>query len=106
MARKTFIDNARKQIVEQHLLRPLPNLLAPGIIAGYTDEDLRWIAAESKHTVMKRRHLFMLHKGPTSSWPRIVRFDLCAQDFLEFVKSHHCGAFGSFAEDETMHVAV
>lgn len=74
VARKTFVDNVCKQIVERHLLRPLPYLFSPEIVARYSEEDLHRIAAESEQTVMKRRHLFTLHKGLTESLTELNQF--------------------------------
>lgn len=63
VARKTFVDNVCKQIIERHLLRPLPDLFSPEIVAAYTEEDLSRVAAESEQAMAKRRYLLSLHKG-------------------------------------------
>jgi hypothetical protein len=63
VALKTFVDNVSKQVVERHLLRPLPNLFSPETVAAYTDEDLSRVAAESEQAKVKRGYLLDLHKG-------------------------------------------
>lgn len=63
MARKTFVDNVCKQIIERHLLRPLPDLFSPEVVAAYTEADLGRIAAESERAIAERKHLLSLHKG-------------------------------------------
>ncbi|KAI6788241.1 hypothetical protein KC340_g13203 [Hortaea werneckii] len=63
VARKTFVDNVCKQIIERHLLRPLPNLFSPETVAAYTEDDLGRVAAESDQAIVKRRNLLSLHGG-------------------------------------------
>lgn len=52
-----------KQIIERHLLRPLPNLFSPETVAAYTEDDLGRVAAESDQAIVKRRYLLSLHSG-------------------------------------------
>lgn len=52
-----------KQIIERHLLRPLPNLFSPETVAAYTEDDLGRVAAESDQAIVKRRNLLSLHGG-------------------------------------------
>lgn len=59
--RKTFVDNVCKQVIEGHLLCSLPSLFSPEIVAGYSEADLTRIAAESKETLEKRKHLQGMH---------------------------------------------
>ncbi|KAI7081032.1 hypothetical protein KC356_g9344 [Hortaea werneckii] len=63
VARKTFVDNVCKQIIERHLLRPLPDLFSPEIVAAYTDKDLGRVAAESEQALARRTYLLSLHRG-------------------------------------------
>lgn len=63
VARKTFVDNVCKQIIERHLLRPLPDLFSPETVAAYTEEDLSRVAAESEQAIVKRKYLLSLHRG-------------------------------------------
>ena len=67
VARKTFVDNVCKQVIERHLLRPLPNLFSPEIVAGYSEDDLHKIAAESSQVLAKRAYLHDLREALTKS---------------------------------------
>lgn len=57
MARKTFVDNVCKQVIERHLLRSLPGMFSPETVAAYSDEELERIAGEGESTITKRRQL-------------------------------------------------
>jgi DNA-directed RNA polymerase specialized sigma54-like protein len=57
VARKTFVDNVCKQVVERHLLKNLPDIFSPLSVAGYTDEELERIAGERPEVVEKRKRL-------------------------------------------------
>lgn len=57
VARKTFVDNVCVQVVERHLLKTLPRLFSPEIVAGYPAEELLRIAGEDESTSSKRREL-------------------------------------------------
>ncbi|KAK3700512.1 hypothetical protein LTR37_015913 [Vermiconidia calcicola] len=67
VARKTFVDNVCKQVIERHLLRPLPSLFSPEIVAGYSEADLHNIAAESSQVLAKRAYLQDLRETLTKS---------------------------------------
>lgn len=62
MARKTFVDNVCKQVIERHLLRNLAECFSPEKVASYTDDELQRIAAESPDDVEKRENLKQLCK--------------------------------------------
>ncbi|TKA74100.1 hypothetical protein B0A55_11064 [Friedmanniomyces simplex] len=49
--------NVCKQVIERHLLRNLPDIFSPKIVAMYTDEELERIAMESPGVVEKRKQL-------------------------------------------------
>lgn len=57
VAMKTFTDNVCRQVIERHLLRNLPDIFSPQIVAGYTDEELERIAGERQDIVEKRKAL-------------------------------------------------
>ena len=63
VARKTFVDNVCRQVIERHLLRPLSTLFSPEMVAGYSDADLMRIASESSQTLAKRKQLRDLHSS-------------------------------------------
>ncbi|KAK0246748.1 hypothetical protein LTR29_017650 [Friedmanniomyces endolithicus] len=54
---KTFVDNVCKQFIERHLLRHLPDIFSPRIVAMYTDDELERIAIESPGVVEKEKQL-------------------------------------------------
>ncbi|KAK3075330.1 hypothetical protein LTR53_001463 [Teratosphaeriaceae sp. CCFEE 6253] len=53
----TLIYNVCKQVIERHLLRHLPDIFSPRIVAMYTDDELERIAMESPGLVEKRKQL-------------------------------------------------
>lgn len=57
VALKTFVDNVCKQVVERHLLRTLPSIFSPRVVAMYTDEELEQIAGERPEIVRRRKQL-------------------------------------------------
>ena len=64
----TFITNVTQQVIERHLVAPLPDIiLSPGVIAGMSDEEVKTVAAEARATTDRRNHLeqnkAMLEKG-------------------------------------------
>ncbi|KAJ5629794.1 dynamin GTPase [Penicillium herquei] len=54
VAMKTFVDNVCRQVIERHLLTPLPSVFDPTLISGYSDIDLVNLAAESPQTSQRR----------------------------------------------------
>ena len=58
-ARKTFVDNVCRQVVERHLLRNLPKIFSPQTVAELTDEELERIAGERPDVVEKRNRLHL-----------------------------------------------
>jgi hypothetical protein len=52
-----------KQVIERHLLRPLPALFSPENVAAYDEENLSRIAAESEQAMARRKRLLNLYKG-------------------------------------------
>ncbi|KAK0871010.1 hypothetical protein LTR87_013059 [Friedmanniomyces endolithicus] len=62
VARKTFVDNVCKQVIERHLLRSLPMMFSPETVASYSDEEMKRIAGEGESTITKRRQLRVMHE--------------------------------------------
>lgn len=55
---KYFIDVVTEQVIERHLIDPLANtILSPIVIAGLTDEEVSYIAAEPSDVTQKRNFL-------------------------------------------------
>jgi hypothetical protein len=44
---KKVVDNVCRQVIERHLLKPLPTIFCPESVASIEDEDLNRIAAEA-----------------------------------------------------------
>ncbi|EME43788.1 hypothetical protein DOTSEDRAFT_71579 [Dothistroma septosporum NZE10] len=61
VARKTFVDNVCRQVIERHLLRDLSRVFSPEKVAAYTDEELHLVAGESRDSVEKRDRLQRFH---------------------------------------------
>ncbi len=64
---KYFIGVMTKQVIERHLIDPLPDTLSPYTIASLTDDDVQGLAAESaevtEHRDMLRARSEVLEKG-------------------------------------------
>ena len=54
---KTFVDNVCRQVIERHILAPLPKVFDPTIVSDYSDEDLLRLAAESAQTIRRAEAL-------------------------------------------------
>lgn len=72
VALKTFVDNVCKQVVERHLLRNLPSMFSPRVVAMYTDEELEKIAGERSEIVRKRKQL-REQLGNLRVWLEVLR---------------------------------
>lgn len=72
VALKTFVDNVCKQVVERHLLRNLPSMFSPRVVAMYTDEELEQIAGEKPEIVRKRKQL-REQLGNLGVWLEVLR---------------------------------
>ncbi|KAF4253645.1 hypothetical protein KXX13_006461 [Aspergillus fumigatus] len=47
VARKTFVDNVCRQVIERHILTNLPTVFNPMTVSSFSDEDLVCLATES-----------------------------------------------------------
>lgn len=72
VALKTFVDNVCRQVVERHLLRNLPSMFSPRVVAMYTDEELEQIAGEKPEIVRKRKQL-REQLGNLRVWLEVLR---------------------------------
>lgn len=62
VARKTFVDNVCRQVIERHLLGDLPDdIFSIEHVAGCSDDELRAIAGESDEKLRQRTALRGLH---------------------------------------------
>ncbi|KAI6601853.1 hypothetical protein MCOR12_004140 [Pyricularia oryzae] len=57
VAIKTFVDNVCRQVVERHIIAPLPKIFSPITVSRFTDDELLQIGAESEKQNRKREKL-------------------------------------------------
>ncbi|KAI1375986.1 putative dynamin GTPase [Hypoxylon crocopeplum] len=57
VAMKTFVDNVCRQVIERHLLTPLPTIFSPQVVAGLSDEELLRIGSEPRKKQDRRAQL-------------------------------------------------
>uniref|UniRef100_L7IQ43 Interferon-induced GTP-binding protein Mx2 n=1 Tax=Pyricularia oryzae (strain P131) TaxID=1143193 RepID=L7IQ43_PYRO1 len=57
VAMKTFVDNVCRQVVERHIIAPLPKIFSPVTVSRFTDDELLQIGAESEKQNRKREEL-------------------------------------------------
>lgn len=73
--RKTFVDNVARQVVERHIISPLPKAFCPNSVSQLSDEDLERIGSEpdaqrqrrdllSRRAESLRKSLSELQKNP------------------------------------------
>ncbi|KAL6900374.1 P-loop containing nucleoside triphosphate hydrolase protein [Trichoderma evansii] len=56
VAMKTFVDNVARQVIERHIMAPLPNAFSPNSVSQLSDEDLLRIGSESpKHSARREK---------------------------------------------------
>ncbi|KAF9876541.1 dynamin [Colletotrichum karsti] len=54
---KTFVDNVCRQIVERHILAPLPEIFYPTTISELTDDELLRLGSEPEKEIARRQKL-------------------------------------------------
>ncbi|KAL7812134.1 P-loop containing nucleoside triphosphate hydrolase protein [Trichoderma aethiopicum] len=57
VAMKTFVDNVARQVIERHIIAPLPDAFCPSSVSDLSKEDLIRIGAESKEQIERRKML-------------------------------------------------
>ncbi|KAL7922195.1 P-loop containing nucleoside triphosphate hydrolase protein [Trichoderma austrokoningii] len=57
VAMKTFVDNVARQVVERHIMAPLPSAFCPNSVSQLSEEDLLRIGSESEKQIAKRAKL-------------------------------------------------
>ncbi|KAE8551174.1 hypothetical protein EYB25_007410 [Talaromyces marneffei] len=57
VAMKTFTDNVTRQVIERHMISPLPQAFCPTSIAQLSDEELLRIGSEPNHEAERRTKL-------------------------------------------------
>lgn len=57
VAMKTFVDNVARQVIERHIMAPLPTAFCPNSVSQLSDEDLFQIGSESEKQIARRATL-------------------------------------------------
>lgn len=63
MARKTFVDNVCRQVIERHILSELPDIFSPPVVTEFSDEELMRMASEPQKQRDHRASLQRLAEG-------------------------------------------
>ncbi|KAH1663701.1 hypothetical protein KXX15_009340 [Aspergillus fumigatus] len=67
VARKTFVDNVCRQVIERHILTNLPTVFNPMTVSSFSDEDLVCLATESPRVSKRRVEATQLQKALADS---------------------------------------
>ncbi|TDZ34310.1 Interferon-induced GTP-binding protein Mx1 [Colletotrichum spinosum] len=67
VAMKTFVDNVCRQVVERHILSPLPQIFYPSTVSQLSDDELVRIGTEPEREVARRQRLKTSAKGLRTS---------------------------------------
>jgi hypothetical protein len=54
---KTFVDNVARQVIERHIMAPLPSAFCPNSVSHLSDEDLLRIGSEPGKQTARRAKL-------------------------------------------------
>lgn len=54
---KTFVDNVCRQVVERHIIAPLPEIFSPVTVSRFVDDELVRIGAEPEKQNRRREEL-------------------------------------------------
>ncbi|UKZ83803.1 hypothetical protein TrVFT333_011616 [Trichoderma virens FT-333] len=57
VAMKTFVDNVARQVIERHIIAPLPTAFCPNSVSQLSEEDLLRIGSESEKHALRREKL-------------------------------------------------
>ncbi|PHH63903.1 hypothetical protein CDD81_5351 [Ophiocordyceps australis] len=63
VAMKTFVDNVARQVIERHIVAPLPNAFCPNSVSQLSDEELLQIGSEPADQVERRKKLTSMVEG-------------------------------------------
>ncbi|GJC99548.1 vacuolar sorting protein VPS1 [Colletotrichum higginsianum] len=67
VAMKTFVDNVCRQVIERHILGPLPEIFYPNTVSQFSDEELLRIGSESERETSRRQKLGEAAEGLRNS---------------------------------------
>lgn len=54
---KTFVDNVARQVIERHIVCPLPHAFDPGFVARLSDDEITRIGSEPETQAQRREKL-------------------------------------------------
>ncbi|KAK3175386.1 hypothetical protein K4F52_010309 [Lecanicillium sp. MT-2017a] len=57
VARKTFVDNVARQVINRHIMRPLPKAFSPESVSSLSDEEVQRIGSEPAYQTTRRKTL-------------------------------------------------
>lgn len=60
---KTFVDNVARQVIERHIVDPLPKAFYPNSVARLSDDEILRIGAEPEHQSARRAKLGSMAEG-------------------------------------------
>lgn len=60
---KTFVDNVARQVIERHVIAPLPKAFSPNSVSQLSEEDLLRIGSESEKQIARREKLALQVQG-------------------------------------------
>ncbi|KAF5120275.1 Interferon-induced GTP-binding protein Mx [Metarhizium anisopliae] len=63
VAMKTFVDNVARQVVERHIISPLPRAFCPNSVSQLSDEDLLHMGSEPEQQRVRRERLTTAAQG-------------------------------------------
>ncbi|KAH9235872.1 hypothetical protein K456DRAFT_1944452 [Colletotrichum gloeosporioides 23] len=64
---KTFVDNVCRQVIERHVLSPLPEIFWPATVSQLSDDELVRIGTEDEKEIARRQKLSASAQGLRSS---------------------------------------
>ncbi|KAK1638439.1 vacuolar sorting protein VPS1 [Colletotrichum phormii] len=67
VAMKTFVDNVCRQVIERHILAPLPEIFYPTTVSQFSDDELLRIGSEPEKEIARRQRLEASAQGLRSS---------------------------------------
>ena len=73
VARKTFVDNVTRQVIERHIIAPLSEAFWPNTVAEFSDEKLQSIACEPPKQALRRTQLLVSIQGLKQSLVHLRR---------------------------------
>ena len=70
---KTFVDNVARQVIERHIVWPLPQAFCPNSVSRLSEEELLRIGSEPEQQTARREKLRTLAEGLMTSLKDLQR---------------------------------